>query len=166
MPKLTSKEPTLDETCLEELARMNKTRGYPDNRRALEDYCAALKVMETIEGVRSLVDELTRSEWIFMPSAASIRGMAYDRMKDIIVRRRACELCGGAGVQTVWLLQTYAGKSFSMKGRSYLHQITTQEQADKFARDLQKFLDINPGADRQQVLSAARECPCRRRATA
>ena len=165
MPK-SGKEPTLREVAVEQLHRLSKTRGFPDNRLAIADYCAALEVMETFEGIRDLMDDLVRTEWISMPSAATIRGMAYERMKETIARRRACDLCDGSGVQTVWLLQTYAGKSFSMKARQYLPQITTQEEANNFARDLQKFLDENPEADRQQVLSAAKECSCRKRVMA
>lgn len=157
------KELTLRDVCLEQMGRLNKTLGYPDNKLAMNDYCAALEVMETFEGVRGLIDDLTRTDLIRMPTAANIRSMAYDRMKETITRRRECSLCDGTGVQTVWLLQTYAGKSFSMKGRAYLREITSQEQADAFARNLQKFLDENPEADRQQVLSAAKECGCRKR---
>ncbi len=160
------KELTLRDVCLEQMARLNKTLGYPDNKLAMNDYCAALEVMETFEGVRSLIDDLTRTDLIRMPTAAAIRGMAYDRTKETRALRASCDRCGGSGVQTVWLLQTYAGKSHAMKGRAYLPQITNQEQADEFARNLQKFLDKNQNADRQMVLSTARECSCRKRVLA
>lgn len=167
MPKST-KDPTLDEICMEQLKRLNKTRGYPDNRLAVQDYCGALKVMETFEGVQALMDELVRTEWISMPSAATVRGMAYERMKETLLRRRSCELCDGGGVQTIWILTTYHGKSFVIKKNEHLKEIKSQGEANYFARKLQVWmaeqLETNPNLDRQQVLSAAKECECRKRA--
>jgi hypothetical protein len=150
---------------MEQFARLNKTRGYPDNRLAVSDYCNALKVMETFEGVRDLMDELVRTDWIHMPSASSIRGMAYDRMREVIQKRRACEICDGSGVQSIWVLVTYEGKSFSIK-KSERIPVGSQGEADDFARRLQVFLADNPRADRQMVLSAAKECECRKRGAA
>ena len=160
MPK-TTKEPTLREIVVEQLHRLSKTRGFPDNKLAIQDYCNALEVMETFEGVRSLMDDLVRTEWISMPSAATVRSMAYERMKETLARRRACELCDGVGVQTIWKLVTYQGKSYTVKNSERI-PVNSQEAANDFARDVEVFLDVNPSADRQQVLSAAKSCECRR----
>jgi uncharacterized protein YqkB len=142
------------------MQRLNKTMGYPDNKLAMNDYCAALEVMETFEGVRALMDELARTDLIRTPTAAGIRSMAYDRMRDTLAQRRACTMCDGSGVQTVWKLITYQGKSYSIKRAEALPNITSQEQANEFARGVQAFLNANPEADRQQVLSAAKACGC------
>lgn len=161
----STKEPTLREVCIEQLARMNKTRGYPDNRLAVQDYCAALEVMETFEGVRALMDELVRTEWISMPSAAAVRGLIYERTKETLAKRRACEICDGSGVQTVWILVTYEGKSFIVKKSEHLREIKSQSEVNDFARRLHAWTNDNDVADRQQVLSAAKECRCRKELT-
>jgi len=151
------KELTLREVCIEQMQRLNKTLGYPDNKLAMNDYCAALEVMETFEGVRGLMDDLTRTDLIRMPSAAAIRTMAYDRMRETLAQRASCEHCGGSGVVSGWYLLTYHGKSMQMRSSVFVSQDWDQAKA------LAEKIAAEPlGADRQQVLSAAKECQCRK----
>jgi hypothetical protein len=156
------KEVSLKDHAFDELKRLAHVRGFPQERRAIDDYLYALMTMETFEGVTRLMDELTQTEWISFPQAAAIRRMAYERTEDIRQQRRQCANCGGTGFNTAWFLVTHNGKSLSTKKHERLREVKNQEQADAFSLKVKVFLDENPTADRQMVVSATEDCACRK----
>jgi len=164
-----SKEPTLKEFCMEQLGRMNKTYGYPDNRLAVDDYCAALAVMASMEGVKALMDDLARTEFIHMPSAASIRHMAWERTEAARQKKAKCGLCGGTGVETVFYLASYEGRNWSAirkverihKGQYYSEYEASVELRKTLAA---AYASEAPPTVQQQVISAAKDCACVKRA--
>ena len=91
------------------------------------------------------------------PKPAELRRMAYDlneRFKEQVGR---CKACSGSGFVTVWRLVTYVGKSYAIKRSERLDG--GYEEAMRLARVLAEPL---AGTDRQQVLSAAQQCACRK----
>lgn len=75
--------------------------------------------------------------------------------------RISCRVCQGVGYVTVYRLVTYHGKSLQIKRTegTTSHFGDGYEEAMRLARVL---ADPLPGADRQMVLSAAKECQCRK----
>ena len=158
-----AKEPTLKDHALAELKRLAHVRGFPTETKAIDDYLMAMMIMETFEGVTALMDELIQTEWISFPQAASIRRMAYERTETLRAQRAKCPECGGSSFKTAWFLTTYHGKSLAPKKHERLVQVHNEEQAHAFAQNVKGFLDANPKADRQMVVSAAEDCACRKR---
>ena len=156
------KDLTLKDHAMDQLKRLMHVRGFPKERAAIEDYLMALMMMQTFEGVTRLMDELAQTEWIDFPQAAMIRRLAYDRTENLRRQKRQCRECGGSGFKTVWFLITYHGKSLSPKKHELLVQVGNQEEADEFSRKVKAFLDANPKADQQMVVSAAEDCSCRK----
>jgi uncharacterized protein YqkB len=159
------KELSLKEHAADQLKRLKHIRGFPTERLALDDYVMALMVMETHEGVKSLMEDLTRTDWISCPTAAAIRTMAWERTEGLRKQRANCQECAGSGFRTVWILTTYHGMSLAPKKHERLRDVTNEEQAYAFARKVKAFLDENPKADKQMVVSAAEDCSCRKRVT-
>lgn len=160
---MKAKELTLKEHCVEQLGRLKNTLGFPEGRLAIQDYCNALAVMETFEGVTALMDDLTRTELIRMPQAATVRAMANDRMASVLASRRACLRCGGSGWVTVFYLASYHGRNWA-----------TMEKAERirlgdYASEYEASVAVRNTLERpnvanvlQQVISAAKECDCRK----
>jgi len=158
-----AKDLTLKDHTFSELKRLAHVRGFPKEAKAIQDYLMALMVMETFEGVTALMDDLASTEWIDFPQAAMVRRMAYERTEALRKQRAACAECGGSGFKTVWFLTTYHGMSLAPKKHERLRDIHSQGEADDFSRVLQVWMDDNPKADRQMVVSAAENCACRNR---
>ncbi len=89
------KELSLKEHCLEQLQRVNKLRGFPDNRLAIEDYCCALLVADTYEAVTRTMDEVVSMSESFCPSAATLRRIAYEQSEKNDFA--GCADCQGTG---------------------------------------------------------------------
>jgi len=143
-----------------QLLRLSHLLGYPTESIALRDYIAALTVAQTEErATRVVAAFIGDSETTRCPTAAQIRGLAYDMRSAEETRRRDCENCGGSGFITVYRLVTYHGKSHQMKHSEPVPESEWRALAEKIAAE-------PLGDDRQQVLSAAKECSCRKRVLA
>jgi hypothetical protein len=143
-----------------QLKRLSHLVGFPTAPEGLRDYCAALAVAKTSERVQRVVAAFVGdAEMQRCPTAAQLRGLAYDLLQADGENERRCGVCGGAGAITAWKLVTYHGKSTQIKH--------VEGVLERDARSLAERLAAAPiGADRQMVLSAAKECECRKRVMA
>lgn len=143
-----------------QLKRLTHLQGFPKHSEAIADYIAALEVAKTPDRIRSVVDAFVGdAESTQCPTAAMIRRMAYDKAEADTERRRGCSLCDGTGFSTIWYIVTYQGKSFVIKKSERIPG--GYEDAMRLARVLSEPL---AGADRQQVITAAKDCQCRKAA--
>jgi hypothetical protein len=150
----------LKETAKSQLKRLAHLQGFPKHTEAIADYISALCVAKIPDRVKAVVDAfVTDTETTQCPTAAMIRRVAYDKTEADTERQRDCLFCGGAGFTTNWYLVTYIGKSFTMKKSEKL--TSNYEEAMAFAR---KIAAQPLGNDNQDVISAAKECVCRKAA--
>ncbi len=154
------KELTLRDHASDQLKRLAHIRGFPQERAAIADYLNALAVMESFEGVTRLMNELVETEWISFPQASVIRRMAWERSEETRKKRKACELCGGSGFQSIAVLVTYHGNSLSPK--RFQHIPDDYEARLSFDSKLAEWQAKNPTADRQMTVTAAKDCECRK----
>jgi hypothetical protein len=150
----------LKDVCKSQLKRLAHLDGFPKHSEAIADYLSALAVAKSADRVQRVVGAFTGdSELTRCPTAAQIRKIAYDLLEAEVQQQRGCEACGGSGYVTIYKLVTYHGKSMQMKYSEPVPESEWRALAEKIA--------VDPlGADRQQVLSAAKECACRKRVVA
>jgi hypothetical protein len=98
------------------------------------------------------------------PKPAELRRLSYEANERYAEKKAACTLCEGSGFITVWKLVTYKGNGFVVIGAETLQDVTTAEEASQRAEELNRFLLANPKARKQQILSAAKLCSCRKAA--
>lgn len=138
-----------------QLSRIEHLPGYPESSIAIRDYIAALSIAATQEAATRVMDAVTAEDWARCPTASRLRTMAYEQVSEQRERERKCDFCGGSGFLTVWRLVAYHGKSFQIKRSECIDADNAISLADKLTAD-------PIGTDRQQVLSAADNCICRR----
>lgn len=159
---MPDKDTTLREHCLAQLGRIMHYGGFPKNEKAaIADYVNALLVAGTREGVTRVLDDITGQVWEWCPSAAVLRGKAYDSQVSANEQRRKCGNCGGAGAITIFYLATYEGKSWAAirkveRLRDYEHSISVRDSL------AEAYASPHPPTVNQQVISAAKECECRK----
>ena len=146
----------LKDVCKSQLKRLAHLDGFPKHSEAIADYLAALAVAKSPDRVQRVVAAFTGdAELQRCPTAAQVRKIAYDLLEAEVQQQRGCESCGGSGFVTLYKLVTYHGKSMQMK---YSEPVPESEW-----RALAERIAAEPiGTDRQQVLSAAKECQCRK----
>lgn len=138
-----------------QLLRVSHLLGYPTESVALRDYVAALSTAGDEKAATRVMDQLVGEELERCPSPATIRRIAYDLRQGQHTRQAQCYTCDGAGYVTIWKLVTYVGKSFKIRHAEIIPVGQARELAERIA--------AHPiGDDNQQVLSAAKECECRK----
>lgn len=89
------KELTLREHCIAQLSRIAHHGGFPKGEKAaIEDYICALMVAGTREGVTRVMDDIVGQVWDWVPSAAVLRGKAYEQADKPAVGCAECEFTG------------------------------------------------------------------------
>lgn len=154
----------LKDFCKAQLNRLRHLDGFPKHREAVADYVCALMEARSPERVRATVDEFVQAEPIDhkCPTAAMLRRTAYDKREIQETTTKHCQICDGIGVVTVWKLITYRGNSFVMEKSEALPDVRNNEQASAFAQMLADHYAENPKLASQTVLSAAKDCSCRK----
>jgi len=146
----------LKEVCKSQLKRLAHLDGFPKHSEAIADYLSALAVARDVNRVRRVLDVFTSdAESTRCPTAAMVRKVAYEIVESEVQQQKGCGACGGSGFMTVYRLVTYHGKSFQIKRTEAVDEPQWKELAERIATE-------PVGADRQQVLSTAKECECRK----
>jgi len=150
----------LKDVCKSQIKRLAHLDGFPKHSEAIADYLSALAVAKSTDRVERVVSVFTGdAELTRCPTAAQIRKIAYELLESEVQQQRGCEACGGSGFVSGYRLVTYHGKSFQIKRSEAVQEDEWRSLAERIA--------AKPvGADRQQVLSVAKECTCRKRVPA
>lgn len=105
------------------------------------------------------------SDWLAeateAPKPAQLRAMILPLNEAAQLSRATCLACEGTGMITWWFLVTYKGLSFVIEDHERLRDVTTEHEAREYTERVKRFLEQNPKAKRQSVLSAAKSCVCR-----
>lgn len=144
-------------TAEEQFARMGKLAYPPTTKSEVEETIAAIKSARNPEIARNAVSTWLRERSNFPAPADLYALINAANAADVESRPRSrCQYCGGSGFRTIWLLVTYDGQGHKRKRVERL-EISTEEQANEF----RSKLALPMRGDRQDVLSAAENCPCR-----
>lgn len=143
-----------------EIERLVGLKFFPTTTAARKELIVAAQSAPS-EAVLSLIVGEWAQHSTDAPKPAELRRQLHEKAQANEERRKKCDICNGEGVVTVWKLVTYMGQSFTMKTASTLKDITTNEQAQEFSRKLAEHIAANPKAERQTVLTAAKNCICR-----
>ncbi len=150
----------LDKQIESQLKRLAHLEGFPKHAEGIRDYIAALAIAKSGERAQRVVEVFTGdAELNRCPTAAQLRMVAYDTLNREETQQRGCLTCAGSGFITVYRLVTYHGKSFQMKHSEPVPESEWRALAEKIAAE-------PLGDDKQQVISAAKECSCRKRVLA
>lgn len=139
-----------------QLGRIGHLPGFPESPLAIRDYIGILCRMGTQEGIERLMDEIVAAEWERCPTAHQLGTIGHNLREARKQKKATCKICEGTGAVIIWNLVTYYGNSLKVQSQERLTDITSQEQAMNFARQIAE----NPGTNRQMVLSAAERCGC------
>lgn len=145
-----------------QLGRIAHLPGFPREVEAIKDYKSALAILLTPQSVTRLIGDIVNDPGIERcPTSATIREMASERMRVQHKSQRECDICAGSGSVTVYKLVTYKGNSYVV---DRAETITGSPAKPDWvaARELSERIAANPGSARQMVLTAAKECQCRR----
>lgn len=141
-----------------QIQRLSGLNFFPKEAAAQKELRLALEPALSEAIAASVVDDWlsTATE---CPKPAELRRLTYDKQQDIVEQRRNCTICEGTGFVTNWYIVTYQGKSFVIKKSEKIPG--SYEEAMRLARVLAEPL---VGSDRQQVISGAKDCTCRKAA--
>ena len=141
-----------------QIQRLSGLNFFPKEAAAQKELRLALEPALSEAIAASVIDDWlsTATE---CPKPSELRRLTYDKQQGIVEQRRNCTVCEGVGFVTNWYIVTYHGKYFVIKKSEMIQG--GYEDAMRLARVLAEPL---AGDDRQQVISAAKDCRCKKAA--
>jgi hypothetical protein len=154
--------------AMEQLERMSGMDYFPrgkDQAGALKELRSAVEAAATVQIAEAAVSAMVHYA-VECPKPAQLRRAIWEMNEQLEKKVKDCPLCHGSGQQTVWILTTYNGRSYTVKKQEILAGFSP-EKAAEFAKKL-RYDDgpITPNnpfvGDNQEIISGARPCACGR----
>lgn len=133
---------------------------FPKEKAARKELLLAAQSADSEEILKMAV-----ADWVAergqCPKPSELRRVINSLNEKFHTAVAKCSICFGAGVVTIWKLITYKGKSFTVLRAETLPDVNDTESANAFIAKLMEHEMLNPPANRQTVLTAAKNCVCR-----
>lgn len=146
--------------AIRQLERLSGLDYFPKDKPARRELMLAMQCAITEDIAAQVV-----SDWLSesgeCPKPADLRRNIYSRQEGLLEQRRKCPACNGAGFTTCYYLATYHGMSWGqLRGVERIADFETSLRVTETLRVA--YASPTPPTMAQQVISAARECGCRK----